>query len=91
MKAKTPAVAKLKMMKASIRCLTLGLLSLLPVIGAGFTVFALWYSFVARRQEKLFWNPAKPHRMLGVTSAALGGLIWGGVDTVCIYHALNPY
>jgi hypothetical protein len=82
---------KLKMMKASIRCLTLGLLGLLPIIGAGYVPFALWYSFSARRKERLYWNPAKPHRIIGLICATLGGLVWGGVDTIWIYHAFSQY
>jgi hypothetical protein len=79
------------MMKQSIRCLVLGLFSLLPVIGAGYAPFALWYSFTSRQKEKQFWNPAKPHRIIGLICAALGGLIWGAVDTIWIYHRINPY
>ncbi len=89
--ALTIPAAKLKMMKASIRCLTLGLFSLLPIIGVGYALFGLWYSFVARRQEKYFWNPAKPHRIAGLICAALGALVWSAVDTVLIYHAFNNY
>lgn len=85
-----PAV-KLKMMKASIRCLAFGLLGLLPIIGAPFAVAGLWSSYSARRQEKYFWNPAKPHRVIGLICAALGALIWSCVDTILIYHALNNY
>jgi hypothetical protein len=33
---------KLKMMKGSLRCLTLGLLGLLPLIGVPFALAALW-------------------------------------------------
>lgn len=91
MKTETPAIAKLKMMKASIRCLTLGLLGWLPLIGVPFALAALWSSYVARRQESRFWNPAKPHRVIGLICAALGALIWGAVDTILIYNACNNY
>jgi hypothetical protein len=91
MKTETAAVAKLKMMKASIRCLTLGLLSLMPILGVGFALFEAWYSYSARRQERFFWNPATPHRIIGSICAALGGLIWGAVDTIWIYHVTTGY
>ena len=89
----TPTIAtvKLKMMKTSLRCLVLGLLSLLPIIGLGYAPFALWYSFAARRQERYFWNPAKPQRIIGLIGAAFGALIWGIVDTILIYHAVTGY
>lgn len=89
----TPSIAsvKLKMMKASTRCLGLGLLGLLPLIGVPFALLGLWSSFKARRLEKYFWNPAKPHRIIGLICAALGGLVWSAVDTILIYHAVNIY
>ena len=85
-----PAV-KIKMMKASLRCLVFGVLGLLPIIGVPFALAALWSSFVARKQERFFWNPAKPHRIAGFICGALGALIWSAVDTILIYHACNNY
>lgn len=89
----TPTIAavKLKMIKASIRCLAFGLLSLLPLIGAGFGLAGLLASFSARKQEKFFWNPAKPHRIIGLICASFGLLVWSLIDTVLIYHAINGY
>jgi hypothetical protein len=91
MKNNSLAFQKLKMMKASVRCLTFGLLGLLPIIGVPFALAGLWNSFAARKQERLYWNPAKPHRIIGLICAALGALIWSGVDTIIIYHACNRY
>ncbi len=87
----TIAVTKLKMMKQSIRCLVFGLLGLLPLIGVPFALAALWASYRARRLEREFWNPAKPHRVIGLVSAAFGALVWSCVDTILIYHACNRY
>jgi hypothetical protein len=91
MKEINPAVAKLKMMRASIRCLVLGLLGLLPFIGVAFALAALWASFTARQREKLFWNPAKPQRILGLICASVGALLWSAVDVIVIYHIGNNY
>lgn len=91
MKTEQPAIAKLKMMKASVRCLVFGLLGLLPLIGVPFALAALWSSYSARKLERQFWNPAKPQRLLGFICAAFGALIWSGVDTILIYHACNNY
>ena len=85
-----PAV-KIKMMKASVRCLAFGLLGLLPIIGVPFALAGFWASFSARRQERYFWNPAKPHRIVGLICAAIGALVWSAVDTILIYHAFNNY
>jgi len=82
---------KIKMMEASLRCLVLGVLGLLPFIGVLFALAALAASYSARRLERQFWNPAKPLRILGLVYASIGALIWGGLDTVIIYRALNPY
>ena len=87
----TIAAQKIKMMKASTRCLVLGLMSLLPIIGVGCAPFGLWYSYVARRQERYYWNPAKPQRMVGLICAGFGALLWGAVDTILIYHACSTY
>lgn len=85
------AAAKIKMMKASLRCLVLGLLGLLPLIGVPFALAGLWASFSARKQERDFWNPAKPERVFGLVCAAFGALIWSAVDTVLIYNVCNNY
>jgi hypothetical protein len=85
-----PAV-KIQMMRASLRCLVFGILSLLPFIGVAFALAAGWSSARARAKEKYFWNPAKPQRVFGVICAIFGALIWTGVDTVCIVNLCNNY
>jgi hypothetical protein len=81
--------AKIKMMKASIRCLIYGLLALVPVIGLPFGLAALWISGRVRKQEKLLWNPARPYRIFGVSCAAGGTLIWFIVVVLIVYHSVN--
>jgi branched-subunit amino acid transport protein len=71
--------AKIKMMKGSIRVLVDGLLGFIPIIGLGFALTALWISSRVRRQEKQFWNPAKPYRVIGVVCAAVSAIVWSGV------------
>jgi hypothetical protein len=89
--ATASATVKLKMMKASIRCLVFGLLGLLPIIGVPFALAAMWSSYLARSQERVLWNPAQPHRIVGLICASVGALIWSAVDTILIYHACNNY
>jgi hypothetical protein len=89
--APTIATEKIRMMKSSLRCLTFGLLGLLPIIGLPFAFAGLWDSFRARKIEAYFWNPARPHRIAGLVCATLGALIWSMVSTVLIYHAVNNY
>jgi hypothetical protein len=85
------AAEKIKMMEGSSRCLTFGLLALLPVIGLPFAVAAFWVSHGARRRERTFWNPAKTHRLCGITCAAIGAVTWSVVDTFIGYQAINAY
>jgi len=87
----TIAATKVRMMKSSVRCLTFGLLGLLPIIGVPFALAGIWSSFVAHKQEKSFWNPAKPHRIAGLVCAAIGLLVWGALDTIIIFNAFNSY
>ena len=84
----TIAVQKIKMMKASLRCLTFGLLGLLPIIGLPFALAAAWTSGCVRKQEKIFWNPARPQRLLGFICAIVGAVIWTSVDSFLIFRAI---
>ena len=81
---------KIKMMKASMRCLVFGLLSLVPVIGPAFALAAGWTAGQVRAKEKLFWNPARPQRIWGFACAAFGVVAWGWVDILFVYRVLNP-
>ena len=83
--------AKIKMMKASLRCLIFGLLGLLPIIGLPFALAALWVSGQVRAKEKLFWNAARPYRIWGVACAAIGAVVWSVVDGLLIFQSLNNY
>jgi hypothetical protein len=83
--------AKIRMMKASIRCLVFGVLGLLPIIGLPFALGALWVSGQVRVKEKQFWNAARPYRLWGVVCAVVGALVWSVVDTLLIYHSLASY
>ena len=87
----TIATDKLRMMNASSNCLIFGLLGLLPIIGVPFALAACWFSGRATPLEKRFWNPAKPHRIVGLTAAALGALVWGALDIFLILRAINAF
>ena len=91
MKATATPAEKIKMMKASMRCLVCGLLGLVPVIGLPFALAALCFSGRGRLHEKRFWNPARPQRILGFTCAVLGALVWTAVDILIIYNIINGH
>jgi hypothetical protein len=80
--------AKIKMMKASIRCLIYGVFSLLPVIGLPFGLAALWISGRVRLKEKLYWNAAKPYRIYGVVCAAVGTVLGTGILGMAFIRAV---
>lgn len=90
------AATKIKMLKASMRCMVFGLLALLPLIGLPFAVAALWLSGQVRRQERQFWNAAKPYRLIGIICAALGTITWFLIGGLIALNAIansdyNPW
>lgn len=87
----TDASIKIQMIKGSLRCFVFGVLGLLPVIGPPFALAALWISGRIRVKERSYWNAARPYRIWGITSAAVGAIIWSGVDTLLIYHSIYSY
>jgi hypothetical protein len=92
MKTAATPEAKIKMIKASTRCLNLGLASLMiPMLGPVLGLFALVQSFSARRRERYFWNPAKRQRVFGLLIASLAIFIWGAVDAIVFYNAFESY
>jgi hypothetical protein len=90
MRTKSLPMQKLKMMKQSLGCMVFGLAGMLPVIGIFSAIVAFYLSFSASQKEKRFWNPARPHRIIGLVSAAFGALVWGGVDAIVIFRIINP-
>ena len=84
------AAAKISMLKNSVRCLVLGLLGLLPVIGLPFAIAALVISEKVRVQERQFWNAARPCRIWGIIFAAIGIITCFLAVTMIIYSVANP-
>jgi len=85
----TAAAIKIKMLQESMQCLTLGLLSFIPVLGFPFAIATLWISGQVRTREKLFWNPARPHRIIGTLCAAVTSIAWFFLISLIIYHAAS--
>jgi hypothetical protein len=80
--------AKIKMMRASTRCLTYGIIGLVPVVGLPFGLAALWIGGRVRRQEKQLWNAAKPYRVIGVACAAAGTIFWTILIIFAVFRAI---
>lgn len=81
--------AKIKMLRSSIRCLVYGLLSFLPGIGLPFAIAALSIGGSVRRQEKQLWNAARPHRLIGVTCAAISCVLWLLLGTLIAFNIVT--
>jgi len=80
--------AKIRMLKGSMHCLACGLLGLLPVIGLPFAIAALVLAGKVRQQERRLWNAARPYRIGGVVSAAVGTIFWSFILMIVIFHAI---
>jgi hypothetical protein len=67
------ALDKIDVIQRSLRCFTLGLIGILPVLGIPFAVAALSHYFQVKRIVGAQWNPAQQYLTWGVATA-LGGL-----------------
>lgn len=83
------AIAKITMIRCSMRCFTYGLIGLLPFVGLPFAVLALWNGGRARVRERVHWNVAKPYRIWGVICAGLGTIVWVLAAALIIVDALT--
>jgi hypothetical protein len=82
------AIAKLKMLGGSRRCLVFGLLGFIPMIGLVFAVVALWTSGTVRQKEKQFWNAAKGYRIAGAICAGVTAVFWSGILIIIFGNVL---
>ena len=85
----TDAVAKIAMLKSSMRCFVFGLLGFLPFIGLPFALAALWIGGQVRRREKQYWNAARPYRIWGLICAGLTSVLWTVAAGLIIYNAVT--
>ena len=83
------AAAKISMMEDSVRCLTFGLLGLLPFIGLPYAFLALWVGGRVRRLERRFWNVGKPYRLWGTVCGGLGAVVWVVLLGLIIFNAVT--
>lgn len=63
---------KVEMIQLSLRCFTLGLIGLLPVLGIPFAVIAVSNYFRVRRLVGGQWNPAQTYLAWGLATALSG-------------------
>jgi len=68
--------AKVEMIEQSLRCFTMGLLGLLPLIGLPMAVRALFLYIRVRRSPCSDWNPAHRYHRWGGICVNLGVLVF---------------
>lgn len=83
------AAAKIKMINASLRCFTFGLLALIPFIGICFGIIALYYAGKVRVAEKQLWNPARTYAMIGGAVAGLCSILWAILAAIILLNIAN--
>jgi len=71
---KTPE-QKIFVLEGSLGVFTLGLLSLVPLLGLALAPLALWRFFSIWSVAGKEWNPARGYLHLGLSFAFLGGFI----------------
>jgi len=66
------AMDKVELIQRSLRCFTLGVLGVLPVVGLPFAVMALTNYFAVQRTSGAQWNPAHTYLTWGLATAVSG-------------------
>ena len=66
------ALDKIEVIQRSLRCFTLGLIGILPVLGIPFAIAALSNYFQVKRMVGTQWNPAQRYLTWGVVTALCG-------------------
>lgn len=66
------AMDKVEVIQRSLRCFTLGLFGILPVLGIPFAVMALSNYFQVKRIAGAHWNPAQQYLTWGLATALCG-------------------
>ena len=85
----TGAVAKIAMLKSSMRCFVFGLLGFLPFIGVPFALAALVIGGKIRNREKQYWNAAKPYRVWGLIFGGVTSVLWTIIGGLILYNAVT--
>ena len=71
----SPEARQIRMMERSLDCFRSGLLGLVPIIGAPWSIGALRGYVHARAAGRGLWNPAAPLALSGFV-LGLAGMLW---------------
>jgi hypothetical protein len=63
---------KIELIQRSLRCFTMGVIGVLPVVGIPFAVLALAHYFRVKRESGAQWNPAQQYLTWGLATALSG-------------------
>jgi hypothetical protein len=83
------SIAKIKILRRSIRCFVFGLIALVPVFGLPFGVLALVTSGQVRAGQRQYWNAARAYWIWGLVCGALGILLSFLLFSLFLYRIAN--
>jgi hypothetical protein len=89
----SPPTLKIEMIERSMRCLTFGLISLIPAIGVPFAFASLAQSSKVKRLAAGAWNPGAQYRFWGAVLARIGLTLTCGLGIIIgilIYRPWDP-
>ena len=67
-----PALDKVEVIERSLRCFTMGLLALFPLLGIPFAIVAISNFFRVKGIAGTHWNPAQTYCTWGLATALCG-------------------
>ena len=73
--APSEPTARIEAIRGSVRCLVLGVLSLVPVVGILFGILSVGEGWRVQRARRGLWNPGRHLVAAGLTLAFLGLLL----------------
>ena len=76
-------VDKVEVIQGSLRCFTMGLIGLLPVLGVPFAIIAMSNFLRVKRIVGIQWNPARTYLTWGLATA-ISGLFLSAILTLVV-------
>ena len=78
---------KIRVLKGSVRCFVMGLLGLIPVLGAGFALGSIRTYFRVTALDDREWNPARRYLYWGLALAWIGALLTLGLVGIIVVQS----
>ncbi len=81
---------KIRILEGSVHCLSLGFLSLIPIVGASFALAAFRERRAVKRLSVQNWNPAQRQLRWGTTLACVGTCLTLGLVLFLLAALVDP-